>query len=81
MVCERRQHPEGVSKPRVAEGERICYNDTKGMSVVFRIASHPRVEKLVAHAWFKAGYTTAHPGFFESWSRVVFPKSLVHAGE
>lgn len=51
----------------------------KVMSLVLKC--HLRVEKLVVHSWFYAGYRKSHPAFFESHSRMVFPKVLAHVGK
>ncbi|VDP06739.1 unnamed protein product [Heligmosomoides polygyrus] len=48
-------------------------NILKVVSLVYRILCHPRVEKLVAYARFKSGYTMSHPGLFENPSKMVFP--------
>lgn len=64
-----------MSKWRVAKGEQSCYTDGEGyVAGVANPVSH--VEKLVANAWFKAGYTTSHPGCFENPSRMVIRETI-----
>lgn len=46
------------------------------MSLEYRFLCHPRVERLISSAWFKAGYTTSHSGLFENLSEDIGPCTL-----